>query len=117
MPSPLTPTLRSAPVSRTDFSTPPPSGDGEYATLLDLTTLQVVPKSVRPLEKQDARESRRLWDSVTSRLLSKEYSEATREKVAIEQKQRDEAAERKRKGVTFVFSFFLLYLELILRSF
>jgi Oxysterol-binding protein. len=36
---------------------------------------------------------------VTSRLLKKEYGEATKEKVRIEQKQRDEAGERKRKGV------------------
>jgi hypothetical protein len=31
--------------------------------------------------------------------MKKEYSEATKEKVMIEQKQRDKAAERKRKGV------------------
>ena len=34
-----------------------------------------------------------------SKLLSKEYSEATKHKQAIEQKQRDDAAERKRKGI------------------
>jgi hypothetical protein len=32
-------------------------------------------------------------------LLKKEYSEATRVKMAIEQRQRDVAAERKKKGV------------------
>jgi len=31
--------------------------------------------------------------------LKKEFGEATKEKVAIEQKQRDEAAERKRRGI------------------
>jgi hypothetical protein len=61
--------------------------------------LQVIPKEVRPLEKQLLTESRKLWENVTDNLLKKEYSEATREKVVIEQKQRDEAAERKRKGV------------------
>jgi hypothetical protein len=40
-----------------------------------------------------------LWETVTSRLLKKEFGDATKEKVAIEQKQRDEAAERKRKGL------------------
>lgn len=70
--------------------------------LLDLSTLHVVPKVVRPLSSQDAKESRKLWETVTSRLLAKEYSEATKHKQAIEQRQRDEAAERKRKGVECV---------------
>jgi hypothetical protein len=73
--------------------------DDEYSTLIDLSTVKVIPKSVRPLEKQQSFESRRLWESVTDNLLKKEYSEATRAKVAIEQKQRDDAAERKKKGV------------------
>ncbi|KAI0646560.1 hypothetical protein C8Q79DRAFT_963358 [Trametes meyenii] len=80
--------------------------DSEYATLLDLSTLHVIPKTVRPLERQLPNESRKLWDSVTTRLLKKEYSEATKHKLTIEQKQRDEAAERKRKGVKFVPRYF-----------
>ncbi|KAI0360459.1 hypothetical protein OH77DRAFT_1418382 [Trametes cingulata] len=80
--------------------------DSEYATLIDLSTLHVVPKSVRPLEKQLPNESRKLWENVTNRLVKKEYSEATKHKLAIEQKQRDEAAERKRKGVKFVPRYF-----------
>ena len=67
--------------------------------LIDVSALQVLPKAVRPLERQQPRESRRLWESVTDKLMKKEFSEATREKVVIEQRQRDEAAERKRKGV------------------
>lgn len=81
--------------SRTDL----PRSDTNYATLIDLTTLQVIPKTVRPLEKQLPNESRRLWKNVTENLVNKEYSEATKEKHAIEQRQRDEAAERKRKGI------------------
>ncbi|KAI0634846.1 hypothetical protein C8Q77DRAFT_1104317 [Trametes polyzona] len=80
--------------------------ESEYATLIDLSTLHVVPKTVRPLEKQLPNESRKLWENVTSRLLKKEYSEATKHKLAIEQKQRDEAAERKRKGIKFVPRYF-----------
>ncbi|EIN09023.1 hypothetical protein PUNSTDRAFT_52431 [Punctularia strigosozonata HHB-11173 SS5] len=78
-----------------------PPQDRDWATLIDLSTLHVVPKSVRPLEKQLPNESRRLWENVTSKLLSKEYSDATKHKHAIEQKQRDDAAERKRKGIEF----------------
>ncbi|CDO75437.1 hypothetical protein BN946_scf184693.g6 [Trametes cinnabarina] len=80
--------------------------DSEYATLIDLSTLHVVPKVVRPLEKQLPNESRKLWENVTSRLLRKEYSEATKHKLAIEQKQRDDAAERKRRGTQFIPRYF-----------
>ncbi|KAH8101780.1 hypothetical protein BXZ70DRAFT_931897 [Cristinia sonorae] len=76
--------------------------DSEYATLIDVSTLHVIPKVVRDLEKQLPTESRKLWDGVTSRLLAKEYSEATKHKLAIEQKQRDDAALRKAKGQKFV---------------
>lgn len=77
--------------------------DDEWKTLLDVSALQVIPKVVRPLEKQEPRESRKLWQNVTNNLLKKEYSEATKEKIEIEQRQRDEAAERKRKGLLYVF--------------
>jgi hypothetical protein len=43
---------------------------------------------------------------VTTRLLAKEYGEATKAKLAIEQKQRDEAGERKKKGVQFIPQYF-----------
>ena len=82
-------------------------GEDEWKTLLDLSTLHVVPKVVRPLEKQEPRESRKLWVKVTNNLLKKEYSEATKEKIEIEQRQRDEAAERKRKGLSYVFLIYL----------
>jgi len=59
----------------------------------------MVPKQVRPLERQLPHESQKLWDAVTTRLLRKEFGEATKAKLAIEQKQRDEANERKRKGI------------------
>ena len=58
----------------------------------------MIPKRVRPPEKQHHYESRKLWESMTSKLLAKEYGEATKNKQAIEQRQRDRAAERKKKG-------------------
>ncbi|KAI0253366.1 hypothetical protein BJV78DRAFT_1389576 [Lactifluus subvellereus] len=78
----------------------------EWTTLIDLTPLRSVPKMVRPIAKQQPTESRRLWESVTSRLLRKEYGEATRAKHTIEQRQRDETAERKRRGLEFVPRYF-----------
>lgn len=89
----------SAATSRSDLTT---GAEDEWATLVDISTLYPVPKTVRPLENQLRTESRRLWDPVTSRLLKKEYSEATKFKQAIEQKQRDDAAERRNKGVEFI---------------
>ncbi|KDR68350.1 hypothetical protein GALMADRAFT_256976 [Galerina marginata CBS 339.88] len=78
----------------------------EWVPLIDLQALSVLEKTVRPLEKQHPRESRKLWVNVTNHLLRKEFSEATKEKVVIEQRQRDEAAERRRKGIEFVPRFF-----------
>ncbi|KAF4616483.1 hypothetical protein D9613_008697 [Agrocybe pediades] len=80
--------------------------DGEWMDLIDLSNLFQLPKVVRPLEKQHPRESRKLWQNVTDHLVKKEFSEATKEKVAIEQRQRDEAAERKKSGAVFVPRYF-----------
>ncbi|KAK7046900.1 hypothetical protein R3P38DRAFT_2876652 [Favolaschia claudopus] len=99
----------SAASSRLDITSAKVGGAGEeqeWATLIDLSTTKVIPKTVRPLEKQVAYESRKLWDSVTSRLLKKEFGDATKEKVIIEQRQRDLAADRKKKGVEFIPKFF-----------
>ncbi|KAF5314203.1 hypothetical protein D9758_018947 [Tetrapyrgos nigripes] len=73
-------------------------GEEEWNMLIDLSTLFPVPKQVRPLDRQEKYECRKLWEGVTSRLLKEEFSEATKEKVVIEQRQRDEAGERRRKG-------------------
>ena len=89
----------SAATSRSDLTM---GAEDEWATLIDISTLHPVPKAVRPLESQLPTESRKLWDPVTSRLLKKEYSEATKFKQAIEQKQRDDATERRNKGAECV---------------
>lgn len=93
--------------------------------MIDLEQLDMTPRSVRPLDQQEERESRRLWDPVTSNMLAKNWSEATKQKQSIEQvcvgishasalyktytvscvppqRQRDLAAERKQKGVEYV---------------
>jgi hypothetical protein len=68
--------------------------------------LYVVPKEVRPIDLQLPNESRRLWEGVTTNLLKKEYSEATKIKQIIEQRQRDIAAERKKTNQPFVPAYF-----------
>ncbi|PFH45119.1 hypothetical protein AMATHDRAFT_71985 [Amanita thiersii Skay4041] len=78
----------------------------EWQSLIDVSELRVVPKVVRAVERQLPDESRRLWESVTRNLVEKRYGEATKEKQTIEQRQRDDAAERRRKGVEFVPKYF-----------
>ncbi|KAG8897225.1 hypothetical protein FRB99_008355 [Tulasnella sp. 403] len=82
------------------------AGSNTVATLIDIDLLSVVPKTVRPLEQQLPNESRKLWEGVTSNLLSKNYGEATKVKQAIEQRQRDIAAQRKAKNIEFVPTYF-----------
>lgn len=62
---------------------------------MDLAQLEVVPKSVRPLEKQEDMETRKFWESVTESIVRKDYKKATTHKQIIEQSQRDKAAKRK----------------------
>ena len=57
----------------------------EWKVLIDLEQLDLTPRSVRPLEQQEERESRRLWDPVTVNMMSKNWSEATKQKQTIEQ--------------------------------
>lgn len=73
--------------------------DDGWATFLDISNIHQIPKTVRPLEKQLPTESRKLWDVVTTRMLNKEFGEATKQKQVIEQKQRDDAAERKKADI------------------
>ena len=74
------------------------STGGDWHPLIDLSELRVVPMGVRSMQKQLPNESRKLWENVTSHLLNKNYSDATKAKQQIEQRQRDEAEARKRKG-------------------
>lgn len=81
-------------------------GDKESRLLLSVHDVDPIAKSVRPLAAQDEMESRRIWEPVTNAILSKKFSEATKNKQEIEQAQRNTAAERKRKSETFVPRFF-----------
>ncbi|KAN0065665.1 hypothetical protein ACQY0O_000795 [Thecaphora frezii] len=81
-------------------------GDKESKLLINVEELNPIAKTVRPLEAMEEMESRRIWEPVTSSILAKDFSQATKNKQMIEQRQRDIAAERKRKGETFVPRFF-----------
>ncbi|KAL7415084.1 hypothetical protein BDY24DRAFT_413768 [Mrakia frigida] len=81
-------------------------GEKESRLLIDLDVLAIVPKRVRPLSSQDDFESRKLWDPVTQKMLSKAWGDATSEKQKIEQQQRDRTAERKVTGEEFIPKYF-----------
>jgi oxysterol-binding protein-related protein 9/10/11 len=66
--------------------------------LIDLVPLTLVPKSVPPEEVQLPNESRKFWSGVTSSILSKQFSQATKLKQEIEERQRAKAAEREAKS-------------------
>lgn len=83
----------------------------EWVPLIDLSMLYPIPKLVRDLDKQEERESRRMWQNVTDRLLRKEYSEANKFKQAIEQRQREEEAARKQRGEKYVPRYFIWDVE------
>ena len=65
--------------------------------------LDVVQKSVRPLEKQSPLETRKFWEPVTQSIVKKDYKQATAHKQTIEQAQRDKAAAREKSGEEYVF--------------
>ena len=66
--------------------------------LIDLVPLIPVPKAVPPEEHQLSNESRIFWKDVTNAILSKQYGEATKAKQAIEERQREKAAERQARN-------------------
>lgn len=62
--------------------------------LVDLNPLFPIPKIVPPPTYQLPNESQRFWDAVTSAILNKQYSQATKLKQELEERQRVKAAER-----------------------
>lgn len=79
---------------------------------MDLSQLNVLPKIVRPIEAQDPRESRRLWQTVTRAILDKKWGDATKNKQNIEQVQRNKATERQKRGEEWVTFSLSLYISL-----
>jgi hypothetical protein len=78
--------------------------------LIDLLPLMPVPKIVPPEEDQLSNESRIFWKDVTNAILSKQYGEATKAKQAIEERQREKAAERQARNEQWKPRFFTEHL-------
>lgn len=77
-------------------------GEKKERELIDLSSLEVSKKVVKPLEEQGELESRRVWDPVASKMIQGAYDDATKLKREIEDTQRAKAAQRKEKGEMFV---------------
>uniref|UniRef100_A0A8D2BCP2 Oxysterol-binding protein n=1 Tax=Sciurus vulgaris TaxID=55149 RepID=A0A8D2BCP2_SCIVU len=80
------------------------NGETKY---VDLTKLAVTKKRVRPLEKQDPFESRRLWKNVTDSLRESEIDKATEHKRTLEERQRTEERHRTETGTTWKTKYFI----------
>jgi hypothetical protein len=81
-------------------------GTNEPQLLIDITPLFPAPKNVPPSEEQLSNESRKFWSNVTEAILDKRYSQATKLKQEIEERQRQKAAERQEKNETWQPRFF-----------
>ena len=69
---------------------------------VDTKNMAIVKKLVKHLDQQDPFESRRLWKDVTRNLKNKDVDTATEHKRQLEQRQRDEAKDRKETGAPII---------------
>lgn len=71
----------------------------ELEPFIDVNKLSIVKKNVKPILQQEENESRRLWKEVTAGLKFNNIDRATNAKASLEQRQRDEAKDRKDNNV------------------
>lgn len=82
------------------------AGSKEPQLLIDITPLFPANKILPPDEDQLPNESRKFWSEVTAAILDKRYSQATKLKQELEERQRQKAAARKAKNEEWVPRFF-----------
>lgn len=71
----------------------------KYEPFIDVNELAIVSKQIRPICEQDENESRRLWKEVTKGLKFNDIDKASNAKYEIEERQRQEAKERKNNNL------------------
>ena len=71
-----------------------------------MNPLYPVPKLVPPEEDQLPNESRKFWSGVTNAIINKQFSQATNLKQEIEERQRQQAADRKARNIEWRPRFF-----------
>lgn len=75
--------------------------DGRIEQFINVSSLHITKKIVRPIEQQKDNESRKVWKEVTAGLRLNNVAHATNAKSEIEQRQRVEAQRRKDAGVSW----------------
>jgi len=73
---------------------------------VDTKNMPIIKKQVRPIEKQTEFESRRLWRDVTMYLKQRDVDGASDSKRKLEQRQRDEAEQRRVSATKYETNFF-----------
>ncbi|XP_058053836.1 oxysterol-binding protein-related protein 9 isoform X2 [Anopheles bellator] len=71
------------------------SKPSKFETFVDVNSIPIFKKKVRPVGEQQEHESRKVWREVTAGLKMNDIEKATNAKFQVEQKQREEAKERK----------------------
>ncbi|KAI5361168.1 Putative oxysterol-binding protein [Septoria linicola] len=85
--------------------------EADRILLMDVTPLTPIAKRCPPMELQLKNESRKFWGGVTEAIETKQYGTATDRKTALEEKQRERAAERSQKNETWQPRFFTTVTE------
>ncbi|GAM18454.1 hypothetical protein SAMD00019534_016290, partial [Acytostelium subglobosum LB1] len=65
----------------------------------ECNTTKKTPRFIRPMAQQEPNESQRLWTHVAQGIIKKDQKEATKEKIKLENDQRQADRERKERGV------------------
>lgn len=76
--------------------------DSNPKLLVDISKIRGIPKIVRPLNEQSPLESRNIWKELTEALIARDFTTASRAKLAVEDAQRKLANERKQKEEDFI---------------
>ncbi|XP_074661300.1 oxysterol-binding protein-related protein 9-like [Tubulanus polymorphus] len=79
---------------------------GKNEKFVDTTAMAIHKKRVQPLDQQGEFESRRLWRDVTYNLKKGRIEDATEAKHKLEQRQREEAKDRKESGASIETKYF-----------
>lgn len=74
--------------------------------LIDMSTLEPLPKVIKPRDQMGPLESHNVWDEVTTNLLNKDFSRATKAKIALEDQQRELARQRAEAGTPWEPAYF-----------
>lgn len=83
-----------------------PAGSKDPILLIDIEPLFPATKTLPPDDQQLSNESLKFWFDVTNAIVNKQFTQATKVKQEIEERQRQRAAERKEKDVEWNPRFF-----------